>query len=132
MEEKVKQLIIVRKDLDMPVGKLSAQVSHASLLSFLNACNKQKNKNSIHYVINDNDFNYEWINGSYPKVVLAVKNENQILKYKQKAEENGIPCALITDEGRTCFDGQPTITCLGVGPFDKDILDKIFKRLRLY
>lgn len=136
--ENIKQLIVVRKDLEMPVGKLAAQVSHASLLSFLNSLDKtdEKNenaeKNKETYILDKNNYSYDWIHGSFTKVVLGVKNESQLLKYKKIAEENGIPFALITDEGRTCFDREPTITCLGVGPYDNDILDKFFKRLRLY
>ena len=130
--ENIKQLIIVRKDLEMPAGKLAAQVSHASLLSFLNSLDKNIEKNKETYILDKNSYSYDWIHGSFAKVVLGVKNENQLLKYKKIAEENGIPFALITDEGRTCFDGEPTITCLGVGPYDNDTLDKFFKRLRLY
>ena len=136
--ENIKQLIIVRKDLEMPAGKLAAQVSHASLLSFLNSLDKANEKdekaenNQEIYILNKDNYSYDWIHGSFAKVVLGVKNENQLLKYKKIAEENGIPFALITDEGRTCFDGKSTSTCLGVGPYDNDTLDKFFKRLRLY
>lgn len=133
--ENIKQLIIVRKDLEMPVGKLAAQVSHASLLSFLNSLDKKSReteKNQEIYILDKSNYSYNWIHGSFAKVVLGVKNESQLLKYKKIAEENGIPFALIIDEGRTCFDGDPTITCLGVGPYDNDTLDKFFKRLRLY
>ena len=133
--ENIKQLIIVRKDLEMPAGKLAAQVSHASLLAFLNSLDKKSReaeKNQEIYILDKSNCSYDWIHGSFAKVVLGVKNENQLLKYKKIAEENGIPFALITDEGRTCFDGEPTITCLGVGPYDNDTLDKFFKRLRLY
>ncbi len=35
-EKEIKQMIILRKDLDMGTGKLVAQGSHASLMSFLN------------------------------------------------------------------------------------------------
>lgn len=133
--ENIKQLIIVRKDLEMPVGKLAAQVSHASLLSFLNSLDKTDEKDEKSreiYILNKDNCAYDWIHGSFAKVILGVKNESQLLKYKKIAEENDIPFALITDEGRTCFDGEPTITCLGVGPYDNEILDKFFKRLRLY
>lgn len=136
--ENIKQLIIVRKDLEMPVGKLAAQVSHASLLSFLNSLDKTNEKNERIennqeiFILNKDNYSYDWLHGSFAKVTLGVKNENQLLKYKKIAEENDIPFALITDEGRTCFDGEPTITCLGVGPYENDTLDKFFKKLRLY
>ena len=40
-ERKVKQVIVVRKDLKMPKGKIGAQVAHASLGSLLKLFNKK-------------------------------------------------------------------------------------------
>lgn len=131
-KDKTKQLILVRKDLKMPVGKLAAQVAHASLMSFLNACCIEKDKRKTSYGVFAFSCEEEWLNNASTKVVLSVKNENQLLKYQKIADENAIPNALITDLGRTCFDNQETVTCLGVGPFDNETLDKLFKRLQLY
>lgn len=39
----------------------------------------------------------------------------------------GIPMALITDVGKTEFHGKETITCLGVGPYLSEELDKVTK-----
>lgn len=131
-EDETKQLILVRKDLKMQQGKLAAQVAHASLMSFLNACSKKQNKRVTSYEVFAFSCEEEWLNNASTKVVLAVKNENQLLKYQKIAEENAIPNALITDLGRTCFNNQETVTCLGIGPFDNETLDTLFKRLQLY
>lgn len=121
-----KQLIIVRKDLEMPVGKLATQVAHASFSAIKECYRESKNNDAVGKCLD------EWMSDAYTKVVLEVKNENQLIKYKNIADENKIPNALITDLGRTCFNHQETVTCLGVGPYDNEQLDKLFKRLRLY
>lgn len=42
-----------------------------------------------------------------------------------------IPYALITDCGKTEFGGTPTVTCLGIGPYLSEELDKITGNLPL-
>lgn len=107
-----KQIIIVRKDLKMSVGKLSAQISHASQAFLTNAIRKNakksipcinmcdyvtKDKESISksysYTINldiDKDLYEQWIDDSFTKVVLQARNRNQLLKAKVMAEELGM------------------------------------------
>lgn len=48
-----------------------------------------------------------------------------------KAEGADIPYALITDRGKTEFGGVPTITCLGIGPAESAVLDRITGHLKL-
>lgn len=73
-----------------------------------------------------------WTNGIYTKVVLGVENEEELMKvyHAFQNEEQfpiGVPIALITDIGKTEFHGNATVTCLGVGPYLSDELDKMTK-----
>lgn len=116
----MKQVIVVRKDLKMRKGKLAAQVAHASLKAIIN---------EEHEVINDPRI-IEWMDSSYTKVVVSVENEQELLNVYNIAKSRTLS-SLITDEGRTEFNGVPTLTTCGVGPDRCDIIDEITGNLKL-
>lgn len=109
----LKQVILVRQDLKLPKGKLAVQVSHASLDAVM-----KSDKNKVK----------EWLNDGGKKVVLKVKDEKELLEYKQKAGKEGLIVALIRDAGRTTVE-PGTITCLGVGPDEELRIDKVTGKL---
>lgn len=113
-----KQTIVVRKDLNMPVGKLAAQVAHASLGATI--ANLQDPR-----VI-------AWLGGRFTKIVLSADNEQQLYDIQEKCNKNGVINTLITDAGFTFFDGQPTVTCLAVGPDTNQVIKNITGHLSLY
>lgn len=122
----IKQVIIVRKDLNMPVGKLAAQVAHAAVNSVLNGLTNSE--------IN-NDFNItydEWMHTGYTKICLEVASKEELEKiYKEVIDKGFINSGIIIDEGRTCFK-EPTATCFAVGPIDNKLIDGITRKLKLY
>ena len=142
-----KQVILIRKDLNMPAGKLGAQVAHASL-----ACILQMGKWSPRIQFNEGDGSaidghafeinlkaegpdtavHDWMTKSFPKITLEVKNEAQLKRYYDEAVAAGLPASWIVDAGRTIFDGVPTPTCVGIGAASREQIDAITKRLRVY
>ena len=64
------------------------------------------------------------------KAALKVENLDELLKYKQLAEDAGLITALIEDAGKTVVE-PGTITCLGIGPDKEDKIDKITGSLKL-
>ena len=110
-----KQVIVVNKSLGMSQGKLAAQVAHASTLSMLEA-----NESIV----------CGWLDNSYPKIVLQVETTQDLLNLKKKADDLRVPSALVIDEGRTEVSNG-AITCLGIGPSTKAIIDEITGELRL-
>ncbi|MAE43000.1 aminoacyl-tRNA hydrolase [Candidatus Woesearchaeota archaeon] len=110
-----KQVILVRKDLKLPKGKMSAQVSHASLDAALKA---------------DKKIMQEWKQEGAKKVVLHVVDEKELFKYKQLLEDEGIKTALIKDAGHTVVE-PGTVTCLGVGPDLSEKIDKVTGNLKM-
>lgn len=110
-----KQVILVREDLKLPKGKLAVQVSHASLEAASNS---------------DSDVFEEWRLEGAKKVVLKVKDLDDILRYKNLCKSEKLKTALIKDAGRTVL--QPgTITCLGIGPDKEHKIDKITGKLKM-
>ncbi len=111
----LKQVIIVRADLKLPKGKMSAQVAHASLEAALKT---------------DKKILEEWRRNGAKKVVLKVDDEDEILRMKKQAEGMKLRAALIRDSGKTVLE-KGTITCLGIGPDNEEKLDKISGKLKL-
>ena len=110
-----KQVILVRQDLRLPKGKLAVQVSHASVSALLKS---------------HKDIIFKWKNQGMKKIVLKVKDEKELIKYKRLAEGKWLVTALITDAGRTVVE-PGTITCLGIGPDDEEIIDKVTGNLKM-
>jgi PTH2 family peptidyl-tRNA hydrolase len=110
-----KQVILVRDDLKMTKGKMSAQVAHASTESLL-----KSHKDDI----------AKWRDDGMKKVVLKVKDDAELLKYKTYAEDAGLVVGLIVDAGRTQLE-PGTMTCLGIGPDKEEKIDKVTGGLKL-
>ena len=110
-----KQVILVREDLKLPKGKLSAQVAHASVDTALKSDKKIVDL---------------WKKEGAKKVVLKVKDEKELFKYKEMAEDIGLKTSLITDAGRTVLE-PGTITCLGIGPDLEEKIDKVSGKLKM-
>jgi len=114
-----KQVIIVREDLDISRGKWGAQIAHASLSCGLKVLNKFKNWFSA------------WQAEGQKKIVLSVKNLDEMMQIKEKAKKTKIPYEVITDAGMTEIP-KGTATCLAIGPAPDEIVDKITGSLPLF
>lgn len=134
-----KQVIVVRTDIDMPIGKALAQVSHASMAPVLNHMRSiGPVENGLDQRVFEMDMNtnggrsmQEWIDGPFTKVVLGVDSAEELERIYAEFEKTGLPCAKIVDEGRTVFK-EPTLTCCGFGPAFSDTIDAYTGHLKLY
>ncbi|MCX6711690.1 MAG: peptidyl-tRNA hydrolase Pth2 [Candidatus Woesearchaeota archaeon] len=111
----MKQVILVRKDLKMPSGKMSAQVAHASVEATFKS---------------DKKYLDEWLEEGMKKVVLKVEDEKELLKYFKLAKQNKLVAVLIKDAGKTFFK-NPTNTCVAIGPDDEGKIDKVTGKLKI-
>lgn len=117
----IKQVIVVRKDLNMRKGKMCAQVAHASMKVFFDRILQQNDNNSV--IISDlTDNMLDWINGAFTKIVVGCDSLEDIHSVKNQCINYNISYAIIEDSGATEFNGAKTITCIAVGP---DVADKI-------
>lgn len=122
----VKQVIVMRKDLNMRRGKEIAQGSHASI-AFMSR-QLQGGKSTIKV----SDAAREWIESGFTKICVRVDSEEELMQIKVKAECAGLEVHLVTDAGKTEFDGVPTKTCLAIGPDQSAKIDAITGALKLY
>ena len=133
----VVQYIIIRKDLDMPVGKIASQAAHASMSVFLSKgvlSNSRSDYPSTFHnkLLVDIDADMkEWIEGDFTKIVLYVKSEHHLDNLYTEAYSEGFPCSLITDNGTTVFDGVKTKTAMAIGPCKRSTVKHLVGKLRL-
>jgi peptidyl-tRNA hydrolase, PTH2 family len=123
----IKQVIVVRHDLKMRRGKQIAQGAHASM-SFI--CRRLQEQGSVSL----DDFSKverAWLTGSFAKVCCRVDSEDELMAIHDKAVEAGLEVHLITDSGKTEFHGEPTRTCLAIGPDEAEKIDEITGALQL-
>lgn len=128
----VKQVIVVRGDLNMRKGKTAAQACHASMKVFFDRMREDEDGG---YVIGpDESWDWtlvrEWIEGSFTKIVLRCHDENELLDLAAKAGALKLPHAVIVDNGLTEFHGVKTTTALAIGPADPEEIDKVTGHLR--
>lgn len=124
----VKQVIVVRKDLQMRKGKMCAQVAHASM-KFLTDNNEAERGDEM--IVKLSPAEATWLTGSFTKIVVGVDSEDALNDLVFQAELSGIEVHPIVDAGRTEFNGVPTLTCAAFGPTRSDELDKLIGHLKL-
>ncbi|MBE8539592.1 peptidyl-tRNA hydrolase Pth2 [Geoglobus acetivorans] len=110
-----KQVIIVREDLQLSKGKLAVQVAHAAILG---------------YEISDRSTREKWKLEGQKKIVLKVKNLENLMRIFDMARKNGLPSAYVKDAGLTEIP-PGTITAVVIGPERSDRIDKITGSLPL-
>jgi len=117
----IKQVIVMRKDLNMRKGKMIAQGAHASMAAILNHSNQ----------VIDHEYIKEWLDGSFTKICVSVDSERELLDIFDSANHWKLPCALIKDNGTTEFGGIKTYTAVAIGPAESEVIDKITGDLKL-
>jgi PTH2 family peptidyl-tRNA hydrolase len=119
-----KQVIVMRTDLNMRKGKMVAQGVHASLAALR---------------ILQNDETYpayplamqQWMNDNERVITVRVDSLDELLSIEKVAAETGLPVAIVMDLGLTEFHGEPTQTCLAIGPAPDEVIDLITGKLAL-
>lgn len=127
-----KQVIVMRKDLNMRKGKMIAQGAHASLKVILDLLIEVDHKKyELDLTYEGGNRIYEWVNGIFTKICVSVNSEKELIDIYNEAVVSNIPCSLIQDNGITEFNGVPTYTCCAIGPDDREAIDKITGHLPL-
>lgn len=111
----MKQVIVIRKDLNMRKGKMVAQGCHASLGSFQMTTKEDR---------------LEWINNGQKKICVSVDSEEELLEIFKKATDSKIRSYLVTDAGHTELP-PGTHTAVGIGPASEEEIDEITGKLKL-
>ena len=109
-------VIVIRRDLKLPKGKLAVQAAHATASLVM----KTKSKPVFS----------EWMMVGQKKVAVWADDEKHLLAIKRAAEDRSIPTVLIKDAGRTVV-AAGTTTCIAIGPADAVDLEPVTGDLTL-
>ena len=123
MNDKVKQVIVMRKDLNLSKGQMVTQGAHASIAFLTNLVRAYPDDIIPFYKCEE-----QWINGTFYKVCLAVNSEKELLDIGAEAVNRGLKVHYIQEND--LFD-EPTFTCLAIGPDYSSVIDPITKNLKL-
>ena len=122
-EDKLYTYILIRKDLNMPPGKMASQAIHASRLSLLK-------------YLKDNPHRAEefiTLNTCGSAVTLLARHIADLERAQREAEQAGLPYALFSDSGHIMpphFLGDPITTALAIGPAPREAMRSITKRFQ--
>ncbi|MES2606871.1 MAG: peptidyl-tRNA hydrolase Pth2 [Pseudomonadota bacterium] len=111
----MKQVIVVNEELNLPRGKLAAQVAHAAVGALLEAKASARSA---------------WLADGMAKVVLVGNSAAHLTELEALARAAGLPVMLIEDAGRTVVP-EGTVTCLGIGPAKDEAFAPITGALKL-
>jgi PTH2 family peptidyl-tRNA hydrolase len=130
---KYKQVIVLRRDLNMRKGKMAAQAAHASMGALLRTSTRQPDADpSTGTVTLHLDAGaWGWINDRFAKVVVGARDLDELLALQKAAQDAGLRECLIQDAGFTEFNGVPTYTALCIGPDEVAKIDAITGHLTL-
>ncbi len=104
-------------------GKFIAQGSHASCSFLVDIVLGKRQPTDVELI---------WLNSSFTKICCYVDTEEELMDVFNKAKNAGLTVKLITDSGKTEFDGVPTKTCLAIGPDYSEKIDSITSHLKLF
>lgn len=129
-----KQVLVMKKfpkDRNMRTGKYIAQGAHASLGAVL-GMGRMTDDEEYFVIPLSNNFVRAWIMGNFKKVTCYVTTDQELYDIYDAAKAAGIACALIRDAGLTEFNGIPTLTAVGIGPDNEDLINTITGNLPLF
>lgn len=129
--DKVKQVIVIRKDLNMRKGKIASQAAHAAMcfLSRRFIFTFEFRTNWVEAILYPPEV--EWLKGSFTKIACYVNSLEELEDLHDKAKEAGLEAHIMVDNGDTEFGGVATATALAIGPDYSSKIDPITKGLPL-
>src|SRR3990167_1775204 len=131
----IKQVIVIRKDLKMRRGKEIAQGSHASMAFLIKGLDEIEYgavKTGVWHKVLLSLNVMRWFETGTAKICVQVESEEELLKINNDALTVGLVSHIVTDAGRTEFNGVPTTTCCAIGPDEEEKINKITGHLKLY
>lgn len=138
-KEEVKQVIVMRKyfpDLknsdkqkQVRTGKYVAQGAHASTAVLSEIIRKSKSSGDCVKLTVEQQL---WLQNKFTKICVYVDTEEELLAIYKKALDRGLSAYLIKDAGLTEFNGEPTVTAVGIGPHFTEKFKGISDELGLF
>ena len=123
MNDKIKQVIVMRKDLNLSKGRLVTQGAHASIAFLTNLIQEYDGE-----PLPLSEAEKEWVYGTFFKICVGVDSEKELLDIGYQAVNLGLKVRYIQE---TMGFDEPTFTCLAIGPDYSSRIDPVTKHLKL-
>lgn len=127
----MKQMLVIRKDLNMRKGKIAAQAAHASLAAVLPYVGHWDGTGIASEFQRQSAKVEEWLANSFTKICVSVDSEDELIELVLKAKLAEVIVAEIVDNGATEFNGVKTFTCIALGPDTDERLAPLTGGLKL-
>lgn len=133
----IRQVLVLRRGLNMLAGKLAAQAAHAAMARLTRAPGariqtSETGQRELVVPLGEVGSDLEaWLTGRFKKICVYVKTEAELLALFEQVKAAGLDAHLIQDAGLTDFAGVPTYTFLSIGPHAKSVLDPFTGHLPL-
>lgn len=88
-------VFLVRMDLKMGLGKIAAQVGHATIGAYKQIEELSKKNEEIEVLL------FDWMENGSKKIALKVETEEEILELVAKAKSKKVNYHLVHDAGKT-------------------------------
>ncbi len=128
--EEMKMTLVVRKDLKMSTGKLSAQCAHAAVAAVDLVNDRLFEAKEGSRDAEWGDWLDAWRTIGSKKVALRVESEAEMLDLAKAAKKAGLPHYVIQDAGRTQI-AAGSRTVLAVGPAPASRVDQVTGHLKV-
>jgi len=119
-QSELKMWLVVRKDFEIPKGKLAGQSGHA-FEGITRVCLGTTGWRETYA---------KYVEHNTPKIVVVCKNLDALERAERECIEANILTYKVTDAGRTVFP-EPTVTVMAVGPCYFEQLPKFVQRFQL-
>ncbi len=146
----LKQMICIRRDLCMPSGKIGAMAAHAAMTFILKHLHEKVPKTDGFPVEDTNvevigrftKNQWQWMTEiapgledmeqiSFPKIVLAVDNLDELEKVEKEAKERGLTTFRVIDSGYS-HNKPRTLAAIAIGPHRSEELVPVTGKLKVY
>ncbi|XP_031377281.1 peptidyl-tRNA hydrolase 2, mitochondrial isoform X1 [Punica granatum] len=117
-DRELKMVLVVRQDLKMSSGKIASQCAHAATGLYAELMQSDR------YMLR------KWEECGQPKIVCTCKNQEEMNKLREAAENTGLATFVVADAGWTEIEAGSR-TVLAVGPGPKELVDSVTGKLRL-
>ncbi|XP_022729534.1 peptidyl-tRNA hydrolase 2, mitochondrial isoform X3 [Durio zibethinus] len=117
-DQDLKMVLVVRQDLKMKSGKIASQCAHAATGMY------------AELMQSDRSLLRQWEHCGQPKIVVICRNQQEMNKLREAAENIGLPTFVVADAGRTQVSaGSKTVLAVGPGLFLLHFLLKVLQLL---
>jgi PTH2 family peptidyl-tRNA hydrolase len=123
----IKQVIVVRKDLNLRKTELASQVATASM-GFLLENNESERNDEINVKLSNEEV--LWLNGSFEKLIVGVDSEEDLRDLMFKAELEGIGVYPVHGKLKSGHEDDITIMCAALGPDDSNVINHVTGHLK--